>query len=136
MLFTLCISTLLVSTSPDAATVSRMPDAASLARYHEVFASEPHVAGTPGDARTIERLVAEFRAMGVGADGAPLEGFEVEIQEFFPLLARPVTGSATMPAEAPLEPARPVKPAVEASSPAPLPASASVAPGGQKEEKR
>ena len=107
MLFTSCISLLLISTTPDAATVSRMPDAASLARYHEVFASEPHVAGTPGDARTIERLVAEFRAMGVGADGAQLEGFEVEIQEFFPLLARPVKARLEIVAPAELLPQAP-----------------------------
>ena len=69
----------------DPATVARMPDAARLAATHALFASEPHVAGTAGDARTIERLVAEFRAMGDGIDG-----FEVEVQEFFPLLSRPV----------------------------------------------
>ena len=69
----------------DPATVSRMPDAARLAATHALLASEPHVAGTAGDARTIERIAGEFRAMGAGIDG-----FEVEVQEFFPLLARPV----------------------------------------------
>ena len=69
----------------DPAIVSRMPDATRLAATHELLASEPHVAGTPGDARTIERLAAEFRRMGEG-----IEGFEVVVQEIYPLLARPV----------------------------------------------
>ena len=59
---------------------ARLPDAKQLAAYHELLASEPHVAGTAGDARTIERIAAEFRTMGL----------EVEVQEFFPLLTRPV----------------------------------------------
>jgi len=70
---------------PDAAVVSRMPDAAHLREVHELLASEPHVAGTPGDARTIDRIAALLRRYGEG-----VEGFEVEVQEFFPLLARPV----------------------------------------------
>ena len=69
----------------DPAIVSRMPDATRLAQTHELLASEPHVAGTAGDARTIERLADEFRRMGEG-----IEGFEVVVQEFHPLLARPV----------------------------------------------
>ncbi|MFZ9916008.1 MAG: hypothetical protein ACO3IB_11830 [Phycisphaerales bacterium] len=77
--------TLLLAPSVDAAKVSRMPDAAQLARIHELLASEPHVAGTAGDARTIERIAAEFRAMGEGVDG-----WSVEVHEIYPLLARPV----------------------------------------------
>ena len=69
----------------DPAIVSRMPDATRLAQTHELLATEPHVAGTAGDARTIERIAAEFRRMGEG-----IEGFEVVVQEFHPLLARPV----------------------------------------------
>ena len=75
----------LAAQTPDAATVARMPDAARLAAHHELLAGEPHVAGTAGDARTIERIAAAFREFGAGIDG-----FEVEVQEFFPLLARPV----------------------------------------------
>jgi N-acetylated-alpha-linked acidic dipeptidase len=82
---TLILAAALSAQELDPATVARMPDAARLAATHALFASEPHVAGTAGDARTIERLVAEFRAMGDGIDG-----FEVEVQEFFPLLSRPV----------------------------------------------
>ena len=82
---TLLLAAALSAQELDPATVARMPDAARLAATHALFASEPHVAGTAGDARTIERLAAEFRAMGDGIDG-----FEVEVQEFFPLLSRPV----------------------------------------------
>ncbi len=58
-------------------------DAGMLARYHELLGSEPHVAGTPGDARTIERLASAFGAMGL----------EVEVHRFAPLLARPIAAS-------------------------------------------
>ena len=74
-------------------SVARMPDAGKLSAFHELLASEPHVAGTPGDTRTIERIAAAFRAFGSDADGRPLAGFEVEVQEFYPLLTRPVKGS-------------------------------------------
>ena len=60
------VSALFCAQDLDAATVSRMPDAARIAATHALLASEPHVAGTPGDARTIERIAAEFRAMGAG----------------------------------------------------------------------
>ncbi len=72
---------------PDPAVAARLPDPVRLAAAHDLLASEPHVAGTPGDARTIERLAAELRAMGEG-----VEGWSVEVQEFHPLLARPVSG--------------------------------------------
>ncbi len=91
-------------TPPSAQVASRLPDAKSLGAFHTQLASEPHVAGTAGDARTIERLAALFRAMGVDANGAPLEGFEVEVQEFFPLLARPVRAKLEIVAPAELLP--------------------------------
>ncbi len=69
----------------DPASIARASDPARLAAFHELLASEPHVAGTPGDARNIERIADAFRKMGAGIDG-----FEVEVQEFFPLLTRPV----------------------------------------------
>jgi N-acetylated-alpha-linked acidic dipeptidase len=75
---------------PDSAAVSRMPDPVKLRELHELLASEPHVAGTPGDARTIARIERLFRDMGRAADGRQrLEGCEVEVQEIFPLLPRP-----------------------------------------------
>jgi len=56
------------------------PSAENLLRLHTLLASEPHVAGTPGDARTIERLVNEFQEMGLA----------VETFEFWPYLAKPL----------------------------------------------
>ena len=70
----------LQATDISSSMAARLPDAKQLAAYHELLACEPHVAGTAGDARTIERIAAEFRTMGL----------EVEVQEFFPLLTRPV----------------------------------------------
>lgn len=93
------ISLALCAQDLDPAIVSRMPDAARLAATHALLASEPHVAGSPGDARTIERLAAEFRRMGEG-----VEGFEVEVQEFFPLLARPVKARLEIVGAAPAKP--------------------------------
>lgn len=57
------------------------PDAATLRRYHELLAAEPHMAGTDGDARTIERLRSTFAAMGIA---------DVQVHEFWPLLAHPI----------------------------------------------
>jgi N-acetylated-alpha-linked acidic dipeptidase len=67
-----------------------------LSRFHELLASEPHVAGTPGDARQIERIRAAFAAMGL----------EVEVHRFRSLLSRPVRAAleivgAREPAQAP-----------------------------------
>ena len=94
----------LLATPPSAEVASRLPDAKSLGELHAQLASEPHVAGSAGDARTIERLAALFRAMGVDANGAPLADFEVEVQEFFPLLARPVRAKLEIVAPAELLP--------------------------------
>ena len=65
-----------------------LPDSARLAAFHELLAREPHVAGTEGDARAIERLRAAFAEMGDG-----VAGWSVEVEEFFPLLAHPVRAS-------------------------------------------
>ncbi|MFN9993032.1 MAG: M28 family peptidase [Phycisphaerales bacterium] len=51
-----------------------------LRALHDVLASEPHVAGTPGDARTIDRLMSAFTDAGL----KPWK------HEFVPLLAKPV----------------------------------------------
>jgi N-acetylated-alpha-linked acidic dipeptidase len=80
----------------DRADAARRPDPTTLAAFHEVLASEPHVAGTPGDARTIERLRAAFAAMG---EGTP--GWSVEVQEIFPLLARPTRARLEIVSAAP-----------------------------------
>jgi N-acetylated-alpha-linked acidic dipeptidase len=54
-----------------------------LAGFHDLLASEPHVAGTPGDARQIERIRSAFEGMGL----------EVEVHPFESLLCRPVRAS-------------------------------------------
>lgn len=51
-----------------AATMARLlaePRAASLRAAHDLLASEPHIAGTPGDQRTIERLERLFGEAGL-----------------------------------------------------------------------
>lgn len=60
--------------------VNAVADARSLSAFHELLASEPHIAGTPGDARTVERLEKAFREMGL----------EVEIHRFHPYLSKPI----------------------------------------------
>lgn len=77
-----------VSMRADAGEVAAVRDAAlsavdakSLRQFHDLLASEPHVAGTPGDAREIRRIELAFRGMGL----------ETEVFEFWPLLAVPVS---------------------------------------------
>ncbi|MBX3365285.1 MAG: M20/M25/M40 family metallo-hydrolase [Phycisphaeraceae bacterium] len=55
----------------------------SLRAWHDKIASEPHIAGTPGDERQIQRIAEAMRDMGL----------EVEIHEFWPLLATPVAAA-------------------------------------------
>jgi len=62
------------------AAIGAWPDAASLRGYHDLLGSEPHVAGTPGDARQIERLATAFDEMGLS----------VRIEPFWALLAVPI----------------------------------------------
>jgi N-acetylated-alpha-linked acidic dipeptidase len=61
-------------------TLNRVPSRVSLRAYHDQFASEPHVAGTPGDARTIQRLAAGFRMLGL----------DVQVHEFWAYLTTPI----------------------------------------------
>jgi N-acetylated-alpha-linked acidic dipeptidase len=55
-------------------------DARSLRGFHDLVAREPHVAGTPGDARLIEALARAHRE----------QGLEVETHEVFLYLPRPL----------------------------------------------
>lgn len=57
-----------------------MPSASSLAAFHELVSSRPHVAGSPGDARVVERLVEAYRRLGMA----------VEKQDLWLYLSRPV----------------------------------------------
>lgn len=60
-----------------------VPTASSLRAWHNLLSSEPHVAGSEGDARTISRLLLSMDAMGL----------EIRRQEIEPLLARPISAS-------------------------------------------
>lgn len=63
------------------ARLMAVPSRDRLLAWHQLLASEPHVAGTVGDERTIARLMEAFRGMGL----------EVERHDIWPLLARPVS---------------------------------------------
>lgn len=65
---------------PSRAAIATGGNADSLRRWHEMLASEPHVAGTPGDAKVIAALEKAFKDMGL----------EVERHPFFAYLAEPV----------------------------------------------
>lgn len=67
-----------VTSLTDAA--NSVADAQSLSALHQSLGSEPHIAGTPADARQVERIAAYFTSLGL----------EVEVHRFHPLLARPV----------------------------------------------
>jgi N-acetylated-alpha-linked acidic dipeptidase len=66
-----------------AARANGFASAESLAAIHAGLTADPHVAGTPGDRRQVERLVAFFSGLGL----------ETEVHEFRPYLARPVAAS-------------------------------------------
>ena len=65
------------------AALNAHPTPESLRTWHDLLAQETHVAGTAGDARTIERLAAAFGEMGL----------EVEVHEIWPLLCEPVSAA-------------------------------------------
>ncbi len=70
----------------DAAQLGRMlneiPDPARLRAYHDLLASDPHDAGTPGDAAVVENIERLFREFGL----------TTERQELQLYLSRPVSG--------------------------------------------
>ena len=57
--------------------------AAELRRYHDLIAMEPHVAGTVGDVRQIERIKQAFEAMNRAT----------RVERFRCLLSRPISAS-------------------------------------------
>lgn len=61
------------------------PTKETLRAWHELLASEPHVAGTEGDWKVIGSIENEFKKMGAG-----LDGWTVEVDEFWAYLSRPV----------------------------------------------
>lgn len=62
-----------------ASTVNAMVNAGQLRGWHDLLAAEPHVAGTHGDERVIEKLRATFESFGL----------ETDVHEFWALLPRP-----------------------------------------------
>jgi N-acetylated-alpha-linked acidic dipeptidase len=65
------------------AALNAAPTRDSLLATHQLLASEPHIAGTPGDLRNVERIAKAFEAMGL----------EVERHEFWAYLCRPVSAA-------------------------------------------
>jgi N-acetylated-alpha-linked acidic dipeptidase len=63
-----------------------IPEARRLADWHAGFTVEPHRAGTPGDARLIQRMADDLEAMGL----------EVEVHRFHAYLAEPVSGEVSI----------------------------------------
>src|SRR5688500_6326854 len=57
-----------------------VPAPGSLRAYHDLLGSEPHIAGTPGDQRTIERMVHAFQELGL----------DVQTHEFWAYLSQPI----------------------------------------------
>ena len=58
-----------------------VPTPERLRAWHEMAASEPHIAGTEGDARQIDRLAGAFRDLG----------YDTQVHEIWPLLSYPVS---------------------------------------------
>lgn len=63
--------------------LNAIPTRDSLLEFHQLLASEPHVAGTPGDLRNVDRIAKAFEEMGL----------EVQKHEFWGYLARPVSAA-------------------------------------------
>ncbi len=84
-----------------------------LRAWHDLLGSEPHVAGSDGDARQIRRLAIAFGQMGL----------QVETHDFYALLSRPVAArveivdesSASRPSPPTLHSRRGVLPVIEAN---------------------
>lgn len=119
LLAALCAASLASPTSCALADASLMralesvPTPAQLRIWHDLLGSEPHVAGTDGDARQIRRLSFAFSQMDL----------QVETHDFFALLARPISARVEIVEEPhskqPTEPAKPsrrgILPVIEAN---------------------
>lgn len=82
-----------------AMALNTVPDATRLRAYHELFGSEPHMAGTPGDLRMIDRMVDAFEDMGLDVERHDVwvylsEPVEADLQIISPVaLSLPITES-------------------------------------------
>lgn len=72
--------------------LNAVPTAASLRAFHDLLASEPHIAGTPGDAREIQTMQVQFRMLAL----------EVQAQEFWAYLAKPIDAKLEIISPAPM----------------------------------
>lgn len=52
--------------------LNEIPTPDQLRDHHTLLASEPHIAGTPGDGRTIERIAALFESFGLSVRRQPI----------------------------------------------------------------
>ena len=75
-----------------AEVLSSIAETERLRKWHDLLGSEPHVAGTVGDRRAIERLRNAFEEMGL----------QTEVHEFTALLPRPVEARLELVDAAPL----------------------------------
>jgi N-acetylated-alpha-linked acidic dipeptidase len=76
-----------------------LPRASELSRWHDVLTQEPHVAGTPGDMRQVERLKQAFESMGLKAR---VEGFRA-------YLSRPISATLEIIDDAAAQESAPVQ---------------------------
>jgi len=92
---TLCVAAVTAAqpASDLEAAVLETPDAARLRAWHDMTASEPHLAGSPGDERVVNAVADAFEQMGL----------EVEKRPFWALLAKPVSASLTIVAPEEIE---------------------------------
>ena len=101
MIVTLIASVALAQSVGPSAAPAAESMAARLAAWHDLLAAEPHMAGTPGDAKVIESIAASFRDLGL----------EVEVHPFWAYLPRPrepIVEIVGTPADLPLaEPTAP-----------------------------
>ena len=72
-----------VPAAPYAKALIDLASASELRRYHDLIAMEPHVAGTVGDVRQIERIKQAFEAMNLAT----------RVERFRCLLSRPISAS-------------------------------------------
>ncbi len=66
--------------------LNSVPQSARLRAHHEMLCQEPHVAGSEGDHRTIERLAAYFEGLGL----------EVQTQWLSVYLSRPISAELSI----------------------------------------
>ena len=72
-----------VPAAPYAKALIDLVSASELRRYHDLIAMEPHVAGTVGDVRQIERIKQAFEAMNLAT----------RVERFRCLLSRPISAA-------------------------------------------